>query len=110
MMTIPRGYADSCVFGGVFDEEFGGTSRTFFEQVREGRFSLVTSALVHEEIDPGPPDVQRFFAEILRYMDVAEINQPALDLRSAYVEAGIVAPKWPRMRCTLPLPPLRPAP
>lgn len=93
-MAIPRVYADTSVFGGVFDEEFRDISRTFFEQVREGRFSLVTSALVHEEIDPGPPDVQRFFADMLRFMDVAEINQPALDLRSAYVEAGIVAPKW----------------
>jgi type III restriction enzyme len=65
-------YADTSVFGGVFDEEFRDTSRTFFEQVREGKFSLVTSALVHEQIDPGPPDVQRFFADMLRFMDVAE--------------------------------------
>ncbi len=93
-MAIPRVYADTSVFGGVFDEEFRDTSRTFFEQVREGRFSLVTSALVQEEIGPAPPDVQRLFSDMLRFMEVAEINQPALDLRSAYVEAGIVAPKW----------------
>lgn len=34
-MAIPRVYADTSVFGGVFDEEFCDTSRTFFEQVRE---------------------------------------------------------------------------
>jgi len=54
----------------------------------------VTAALVQEEIGPAPPDVQRLFADMLRFMEVAEINQSALDLRAAYVEAGIVAPKW----------------
>lgn len=93
-MPIPRVYADTAVFGGVFDAEFRDTSRTFFEQVREGRFLLVTSALVQEEIGPAPLDVQRWFAEMLQFMEVAEINQSALDLRAAYVEAGIVAPKW----------------
>lgn len=37
-MAIPRVYADTSVFGGVFDEEFCDTSRTFFEQVRKGNF------------------------------------------------------------------------
>jgi predicted nucleic acid-binding protein len=93
-MTIPQIYADTSVFGGFFDEEFRDTSRTFFEQVREGRFSLVTSALVQEEIDPAPSEVRQLFSDMLRFIEVAEINQSALDLRSAYVEAGIVAPKW----------------
>lgn len=93
-MAIPRVYADTSVFGGVFDEEFCDTSRTFFEQVREGKFSLVTSALVQAEIEPAPPDVQRLFADMLPFMEVAVIDQAAIDLRSAYVEAAIVAPKW----------------
>lgn len=93
-MAIPRVYADTSVFGGVFDEEFRDTSQTFFDQVREGRFSLVTSALVQEEIGPAPPDVQRVFSDMLRFMEVAEINLSAYDLRDAYLEAGIVSAKW----------------
>ena len=93
-MTIPRIYADTSVFGGFYDEEFRDTSRTFFDQVREGRFSLVTSALVQEEIGPAPPDVQRLFSDMLQFMEVADINQSALDLRDAYLEAGIVSAKW----------------
>jgi hypothetical protein len=54
----------------------------------------VTSALVQEEIDPAPSEVRQLFSDMLRFIEVAEINQSALDLRSAYVEAGIVAPKW----------------
>ena len=94
MKTIPRIYADTSVFGGFYDEEFRDTSRTFFDQVREGRFSLVTSALVQEEIGPAPPDVQRLFSDMLQFMELADINQSALDLRAAYLEAGIVSAKW----------------
>lgn len=47
-MTIIRVYADTSVFGGAFDEEFQAASRTFFDQVRNGRFKLVTSALVQD--------------------------------------------------------------
>lgn len=93
-MTIPRIYADTSVFGGCYDEEFRDTSRTFFDQIREERFALVTSALVQEEIGPAPPDVQRLFSDMLRFMEVADINQSALDLRDAYLEAGIVSGKW----------------
>lgn len=93
-MTIPRIYADTSVFGGFYDEEFRDTSGRFFDQIREGRFSLVTSALVQEEIRPAPPDVQRLFSDMLRFMEVAEITQSALDLRDAYLEAGIVSAKW----------------
>ena len=38
-----RVYADTSVYGGVFDEEFAEASRTFFEQVRGGRFRLILS-------------------------------------------------------------------
>jgi len=51
-MSAIRVYADTSVFGGPFDEEFQTVSRTFFEQVRSGRFKLITSALVQEEVDP----------------------------------------------------------
>ena len=36
-------YADTSVFGGVFDDEFSGPSKTFVEAVVAGRFTLVTS-------------------------------------------------------------------
>lgn len=38
LMAISRMYADTAVFGKGFNEEFRDTSRTFFEQVREGNF------------------------------------------------------------------------
>jgi hypothetical protein len=47
-------YADTSVFGGVFDEEFARDSRQFFDEVLVGKFSLAVSALVEEEIESAP--------------------------------------------------------
>lgn len=39
-----------CRSGGVFDDEFAHASEMFFKQVREGRFTLVVSEVVQNEI------------------------------------------------------------
>ena len=89
-----RVYADTSVFGGVFDAEFQAASQAFFDQVRSGQFQLVTSAIVQEEISPAPPQVQEFFAGMLDSMEVADISEDALGLRAAYLDARIVSSKW----------------
>jgi predicted nucleic acid-binding protein len=93
-MRAIRVYADTSVFGGVFDEEFQAASRVFFDQVRGGRFQLVTSAIVQEEISPAPIEVREFFAGMLDLIEVAEVSAEALQLRAAYLDTGIVFPKW----------------
>lgn len=57
MLPVPRVYADTSVFGGVFDAEFAAPSRAFFDLVRSGRFRLVVSAIVQQEIDNAPEEV-----------------------------------------------------
>ncbi len=52
--TQVRAYADTSVFGGVFDEEFEKPSKAFFEVVRAGDIKLLTSELVRQEIQAGP--------------------------------------------------------
>ena len=88
------GYGVRSVFGGVFDEEFEAPSRAFFDQVSNSRFHLVTSALVQEEINPAPDQVQKFFDQILPVVEVIEISEETLRLRDAYIEAGIVSSQW----------------
>ena len=90
---VVRVYADTSVFGGVFDEEFQRPSRTFFEQVRKGRFRLVVSALVRTEIAEAPMEVREFFGEMADISELNEIADEAVDLRSAYLNAGIVGVK-----------------
>jgi hypothetical protein len=92
-MRIPRVYADTSVFGGVFDEEFRVPSTTFFDQVRSGRFRLVISPLVEEEIAAAPPGVRALFDEMLTLAEVGIISQEAAQVRQAYLDAGILTPR-----------------
>ena len=86
-------YADTSVFGGVFDEEFAEDSRKFFEEVRARKFELVISALVEEEVLSAPEQVREFFDEFSLVADIAEIDETVLVLRDAYLNAGIVTKK-----------------
>ena len=93
-MTTIRVYADTSVFGGVYDDEFKQPSLTFFDQVKSGQFVLITSAVVQAEIVAAPPTVRRFFEELLGIAEVTDITESALDLRDAYLQANIVTPRY----------------
>jgi hypothetical protein len=85
-----RVYADTSVFGGAFDEEFGGPSQVFFSQVAQGRFLLVTSVLVQAEIAGAPSEVQGFFETALGRAELVPVTDEALDLELAYLSANVV--------------------
>lgn len=89
-MRVLRVYADTSVFGGVFDEEFAAASRRFFDQVQQGRFSLVSSALVRDELSAAPKKVRHLFEQMIDRMEVSGIRDDGVDLQIAYLEAGIV--------------------
>jgi len=89
-----RVYADTSVFGGVFDEEFSPASRAFFEQVRRGRFVLVTSALVWAEVEPAPAEVREFFDAVRQQAEIVEPGAAAVRLRDAYLASSIVSAQY----------------
>lgn len=88
-----RVYADTSVYGGVFDDEFAKPSRTFFDRVREGRFRLVVSALVEDELAQAPEEVRDWFGRLRAQADAVAVTGEAVALRQAYLDAGIVTPK-----------------
>lgn len=90
MSNNVRVYADTSVFGGVYDAEFKHPSEVFFEQVRVGSFILSTSALVEKELEVAPERVQTFFQDILSYCEIITISSEALSLQRAYIKEGIV--------------------
>jgi predicted nucleic acid-binding protein len=92
--TLVRAYADTSVFGGVFDEEFEKPSKKFFEVVRAGDIKLLTSELVREEIQAGPRKVHKFFEEILSFAEIVGISEAVLELQKTYVNKGIVSKKY----------------
>lgn len=89
-----RVYVDTSVFGGIFDPQFEQASSVFFERVRDGMFEVAVSAVVLNEL-AGPPDpVIRFFAELEPLLVQVNIDEAAYSLRRAYLDAGVVSPKW----------------
>ena len=49
-----RVYADTSVYGGVFDPGIDAASHEFFTQVKAGRFQLVVSEVVVDELQEAP--------------------------------------------------------
>ncbi len=83
-------YADTSVFGGPFDEEFAEASERFFNQVRQGRFSLALSGVVQAEIASAPEPVRNLFEEMLVDAEIVEPTEEALMLRQAYMDEKIL--------------------
>jgi len=89
-----RVYADTSVFGGVFDQEFDRASKSFFKEVQEKKFVLITSELVRQEILAAPRKVQKYFEKMLAYCQIAEIQAETLALQEAYLKEQIVSDKY----------------
>lgn len=89
-----RIYADTSVFGGILDREYEDGSRTFFDQVRNGRFQLVTSAVVQTEIEAAPAPIRELFDEMLAAGEMIAVSEQALQLQQAYLESKVVTPQW----------------
>jgi hypothetical protein len=87
-------YADTSVFGGVFDEEFEAPSRSFFDLVRAGRFALLISDVTRQEVALAPETVQAYFWRMLAYMELIRVDERVLALREAYIAAGILTAQW----------------
>jgi hypothetical protein len=88
-------YVDTSVFGGVEDEEFQDASTRFFEQVKQGRYLIVMSTFVLDELADAPAAVRRVLAEappesVLTVPREAETE--ARELARAYITAGVVGP------------------
>lgn len=91
---IVRAYADTSVFGGVYDAEFETPSLAFFQEVREDKRRLVVSDIIRREVASAPLAVRLLFDEMLAYSEVAPVTAEALRLRDTYLSRGILTPKW----------------
>jgi predicted nucleic acid-binding protein len=94
-MKKNRIYADTSVFGGVFDPEFASASRRFFEEVRTGKHVVLVSEVTYRELSRAPIDIQRFIAELPEgAIENIAITQEMVDLTNAYIAAGVVSKRW----------------
>jgi len=92
-MEPVRVYADTSVFGGVFDEHFSQASRGFFGNVRIGLFKLIVSELTSIEIDRAPREVRALLDSLMPLLTYVDVDTRMIELRDAYLAAGIVTVK-----------------
>ncbi len=88
-----RVYADTSVFGGIFDVKFADASAEFFLQVEGGKFELVVSPLVESELRGAPQIVRDAFQEIQEGSRIIEQSEEADQLQQAYIDSGILTEK-----------------
>ncbi len=89
-----RVYADTSVYGGVFDPGIDAPSGEFFAQVKAGRFQLVVSPVVVDELQDAPERVRQVYEEHLPWAEFIDVSVEAVRLRDGYLQAGIVTQKW----------------
>jgi len=85
-----RVFVDTSVFGGCFDEEFDRHSKWFFEEVRSGRFEIVVSQTVLDELKAAPEQIKVFVSKLMGFVEVVELDAEIEALRDAYMDAGII--------------------
>jgi predicted nucleic acid-binding protein len=94
-MKLPRIYCDSSVIGGYFDPEFEAESRRFIEAVKSGRIMMLLSEVVVQEILQAPESIQDLLVSIQpASIERVPLTTEIIELRDAYVKAGILGAKW----------------
>ncbi|MGH2569414.1 MAG: hypothetical protein ACRDGA_13835 [Bacteroidota bacterium] len=83
------------MIGGYFDPEFEKDSRRFINAVKDGRIVMLLSEVVIQEILQAPENVQNVLASIpASSTEKVSLSKEIIELRNAYIEAGILSPKW----------------
>ncbi len=88
-------YIDTSVWGGHEDEEFEEWTIPFFEQAREGKFSIVLSDLTLREPIPAPESVRKLTDTIPdQFLELTSLTEEAEILASHFITEGVLTPKF----------------
>lgn len=88
-------YVDTSVWGGYFDKEFSEWTIPFFEQARQGRFSIVLSDVTLRELQNAPENVQNLPTTIPnQFIELVTITEEQFILAEHYVTEGALTEKF----------------
>jgi hypothetical protein len=94
-MKRNRIYADTSVYGGIFDEEFADITAKFFEQLRNGHHLLLRSEIVDRELERAPSFVRQLVADLPESaIEIIRFTNEMADLRDAYIKARVVPKRF----------------
>ncbi|MCC6690904.1 MAG: PIN domain protein, partial [Bacteroidia bacterium] len=88
-------YVDTSVWGGFEDKEFSEWTKPFFDQVRQGKFTIVLSDVTLAELYKAPELIRNLPTIIPpKFIETVEINQEQIDLANKYVSEGVLTIKF----------------
>lgn len=88
-------YVDTSVWGGHDDEEFEEWTIPFFEQARQGRFTIVLSDVTLRELLPAPSRVRQLTQSIPdKYLELVSLNEEQDILAQRYIQEAALTPKY----------------
>ncbi len=88
-------YVDTSVWGGHEDEEFEEWTIPFFEQARQGRFTIVLSDVTLRELVPAPLRIRQLTESIPDpYLELVSLTEEQDILGQRYIQEGVLTPKY----------------
>ena len=88
-------YVDTSVWEGVDDKEFSEQTIPFFEQVRQGKFTIVLSDVTIGELEKAPELIRELPTTIPPdFLELVSITDEQLELANKYVQEGALTSKF----------------
>jgi hypothetical protein len=88
-------YVDTSVWGGIEDDEFSAWTIPFFDQAREGRFTIVLSDVTIRELEKAPKIIRDLPTTISAdFIELVEISEEQFALADRYIKEGALSPKF----------------
>ena len=88
-------YVDTSVWGGYEDNEFTDWTRPFFEQAKQGKFTIVLSDVTLGELNKAPLTIRQLPVTIPpEYLELTSITQEQFKLANKYILEGALTQKF----------------
>ena len=88
-------YVDTSVWGGINDKEFSEWTIPFFEQARQGRFTIVISDVTLRELLPAPKIVRKVVDSIPdKFIELVSLTVEQDRLAQHYIAEGALTKKF----------------
>jgi len=84
-------YVDTSVIGGYFDVEFEDETKKLFENIMLGKYKIMFSSTIEDELLKAPEQVKNLFKTIpVKYTKKVELTGEAIKLADAYISENVV--------------------
>jgi hypothetical protein len=88
-------YVDTSVWGGFNDVEFSAWTVPFFEQAIQGKFTIVLSSVVVDELQKAPAIIRDLPVSIPpKYLELVSVAEEHLLLADRYIQEGALTSKF----------------